>query len=114
MLQTSESEPDERGQKPPPDTPEVSRVKQGFAAVLRASLALLGALLIPFGVIVGFLTPFIPIGLPIVIVGVVLLARNAVWGRRFVQNTLTRHPTLERFAPEWLLRLIFGETTTEV
>ncbi len=84
-------------------------MQQSLAALIRSTLALLGALLIPVGVIVAFLTPILPVGLPIVILGVVLLARNAVWGRRFIQNTLARYPKLERFAPDWLMRLIFGE-----
>ena len=84
-------------------------VKQGVAAIIRSTLAILGAVLIPLGVIIAFLTPILPIGLPIVILGVVLLARNAVWGRRWLQGMLARHPKLERFAPDWLLRLIFGE-----
>lgn len=87
-----------------------SMVKQGVAAVLRSALAIFGAVLIPLGVIIAFLTPIIPVGLPIVILGVVLLARNAVWGRRWLQGMLARHPKLERFAPDWLLRLIFGES----
>jgi hypothetical protein len=86
-----------------------SMVKQGVAAIIRSALAILGAILIPLGVIIAFLTPILPIGLPIVILGVVLLARNAVWGRRWLQGMLARHPSLERFAPDWLLRLIFGE-----
>ncbi|MAI90811.1 MAG: hypothetical protein CBB65_10245 [Hyphomonadaceae bacterium TMED5] len=93
--------------------PPRSLVHQSVAAVFRSALAILGAALIPIGVIIAFLTPIIPVGLPIVILGVVLLARNAVWGRRFVQNTLARHPKLERFAPDWLLRLIFGEVHKE-
>ena len=87
----------------------VEHVQRGFTAIVRASLAALGALLIPLGIVIAFLTPILPIGLPIVILGVVLLARNAVWGRRFVQGTLRRHPGLERYAPDWLLKLIFGD-----
>ena len=85
-------------------------VARSVGAIIRGTLALLGLLLIPVGVIIAFLTPFLPIGLPIVILGVVLLARNAVWGRRWMQGVLARHPRLARFAPDWLMKLIFGES----
>lgn len=80
-------------------------------SLLRAVLAVLGAFLIVIGVPIAFVTPFpfVPIGLPIVILGVVLLARNSMIGKRWMQSMLQRHPTLERFAPHWLLNLILGE-----
>ena len=78
-------------------------------SIFRNALAILGVILIPTGVIVALLTPILPVGLPIVILGVVLIARNATWGKRILQSILNRHPTLERFAPDWLLKLIFGE-----
>lgn len=86
-----------------------SVVHRGLANIIRQTLALLGVLLIPIGVIVALLTPIIPVGLPIVILGVVLVARNALWGRRAFQAILARHPSLERFAPDWLMRLILGD-----
>lgn len=86
-----------------------SFVQQGVMRLVRTTLALLGAFLIPVGVVIAFLTPIIPVGLPIVILGVVLLARNALWGRRWLQSMLAKYPSLERFAPEWLLKLIFGD-----
>lgn len=93
----------------PKSGPSTSVFHQGLASLIRTTLALLGVLLIPIGVIVALLTPIIPVGLPIVILGVVLVARNALWGRRAFQAILARHPTLERFAPDWLMRMIFGE-----
>jgi len=57
---------------------------------------------------IAFVTPIIPVGLPIAILGVVLLGRNAMWGRRWMESVLARHPRVERFAPNWLMRLVFG------
>ena len=113
MFDTNDSDSAKRDADEARSKPRKSRVQERVMVIVRATLAIFGVILIPAGMIIGFLTPFIPIGLPIVIVGVVLLARNAVWGRRFVQNTLRRHPTLERFAPGWLLTLIFGDQTSE-
>ena len=68
------------------------------------------ALVILIGVPLAILTPFpfVPIGLPVVILGVVLLGRNAVWGRRWMERVLERHPTVEKYAPDWLMKLVFG------
>ena len=54
------------------------------------------------------LTGLIMIVVPIAILGVVLLGRNAMWGRRWMESVLARHPRVERFAPNWLMRLVFG------
>jgi hypothetical protein len=74
----------------------------------RQILAVLGLLLIIVAIPVGIATPFIPVGLPIAIFGVILLGRNAVWGRRWMEGVLARHPSVERFAPHWLMLLVFG------
>ncbi|MEM8920429.1 MAG: hypothetical protein AAGB25_03615 [Pseudomonadota bacterium] len=81
---------------------------KGVELVLRPVLALLGAGLIIAGIPIAIATPLIPIGLPVIILGVVLLARNSLAGRRWMQRTLKRHPSLKRFAPDWLVRLILG------
>lgn len=83
---------------------------QGMRTLIRQCLAVLGMILIVVGVPIAFLTPFpfVPIGLPVVILGVVLLGRNSVWGRRWMEGVIERHPTVERFAPDWLMRLVFG------
>ncbi|MAK60632.1 MAG: hypothetical protein CMK09_06610 [Ponticaulis sp.] len=109
MLQNSppENKAPEEGARNPGASGSI--VQQGLTRLIRATLALLGAILIPIGVVIAFLTPIIPVGLPIVILGVVLLARNAVWGRRWLQSMLAKYPKLERFAPDWLLKLIFGD-----
>ena len=89
----------------------VAAAKGGVVALFRPVLAVLGVILIIIGVPIAFLTPipFIPIGLPIVIIGVMLLARNSLTGRRWMQGMIAKHPSLKRFAPNWLLKLIFGD-----
>ncbi len=88
-----------------------TKAKGGVLKFLRPLLALLGMFFIVIGVPIAFLTPipFVPIGLPIVILGVVLLARNSLAGKRWMQNTIAKHPNLKRFAPNWLLQLILGD-----
>ncbi|MFC7291047.1 hypothetical protein [Hirschia litorea] len=94
------------------DTPNPAAVaKGGVMKILRPILALLGVFFIVIGVPIAFLTPipFVPIGLPIVILGVVLLARNSLTGKRWMRNVIAKHPSLKRFAPNWLLHLILGD-----
>ncbi|WP_371308890.1 hypothetical protein [Hyphomonas sp.] len=80
----------------------------------RQVLALIGLFMILIAIPIGFATPFIPVGLPIAIMGVVLLGRNAGWGRRWMERVMARHPHVERFAPHWLMRLVFGREKTTV
>ncbi|MCR9195409.1 MAG: hypothetical protein NXH88_11790 [Hyphomonas sp.] len=96
------------------------RLKQGAAAaplgvvgssvrtLIRQAFALLGLALIAVAVPIAFVTPLLPIGLPIAILGVVLLGRNSLWGRRWMEGVLDRHPRVERFAPNWLMKAVFG------
>ena len=88
----------------------INAVGSGMRTLVRQCFALLGLFLIIVGVPIAFLTPFpfIPIGLPIVILGVVLLGRNSIWGRNWMEGIMARHPTIERFAPNWLMKLVFG------
>ncbi len=86
----------------------VEVVGAGFRTFIRQALALLGLALIVIAIPIGFVTPFLPIGLPIAIVGVVLLGRNSIWGRRWMEGILSRYPKIERFAPNWLMKLVFG------
>ena len=74
----------------------------------RQILALTGLIMIVVAIPIAFVTPIIPVGLPIAILGVVLLGRNAMWGRRWMESVLARHPRVERLAPNWLMRLVFG------
>ncbi len=87
---------------------KINALRQGVNVAVRQMLALLGLVLIVLAVPVAFATPFIPVGLPMAIVGVVLLGRNAVWGRRWMESVLVRHPRLERMAPNWLMKRVFG------
>ncbi len=87
---------------------KINSLRQGVNVAVRQVLALIGLVLIILAVPVGFATPFIPVGLPMAIVGVVLLGRNAVWGRRWMEGMLARHPRLERMAPNWLMKRVFG------
>ena len=83
-------------------------LRNGVNVAFRQILALTGLIMIALAIPIAFLTPIVPVGLPIAIVGVVLLGRNAVWGRRWMESVLDRHPRVERFAPNWLMRLVFG------
>ncbi len=86
----------------------MKHIRNGVNVALRQVLALIGLLLIVIAIPVGIATPLLPVGLPIAIVGVVLLGRNAVWGRRWMESVLVKHPRVERFAPNWLMKLVFG------
>jgi len=83
-------------------------VGAGAREIVRQAMAAFGLFLILFGTVIGFLTPFLPIGSPIAIVGIVLLGRNSRWGKRWMESVLKRHPKIERFAPGWLMKLVFG------
>lgn len=76
--------------------------------LIRQAFALLGLALIAIAVPIAFVTPLLPIGLPIAILGVVLLGRNSLWGRRWMERVLERHPRVERFAPNWMMKAVFG------
>jgi len=84
------------------------RARRHVGGAFRQVLAVLGLLLIIVAIPIGIATPFIPVGLPIAILGVILLGRNAGWGRRGMEGILDRHPSVERFAPHWLMLLVFG------
>ena len=83
-------------------------VTVGLRAVVRQCLAVFGLSLIVLAIPIGILTPILPIGLPLAIVGVILLGRNAIWGKRWMESVMVRNPRVERFAPNWLMRAVFG------
>ena len=85
-------------------------VRTGVQTLIRQAFAILGLILIIIGVPLAAVTPFpfVPIGLPVVILGVVLLGRNSVWGRNWMEGVLRRWPSIERFAPNWLMKAVFG------
>jgi len=86
---------------------------KGVRLVGRQALALIGLFLVILSVPIGFVTPFLPIGLPIGIFGSALLARNSIWGQRLIRYLLRRYPRLEKIAPDWLLALILGKEKTD-
>lgn len=103
-------------QTPPPAFGQpIAAVGQGMRTLLRQFFALLGLVLIIIGVPLAIATPFpfVPIGLPVVILGVVLLGRNSLWGRRWMEGVLERHPKVEGFAPNWLMKLVFAREKGE-
>ena len=87
----------------------LGRVGTGARLIGRQFLALVGLVLVILSVPIGFLTPFLPIGLPIGVFGSALLARNSVWGQRLIRYLLKRYPRLEKITPAWLLKLILGQ-----
>jgi len=104
---------------PPDNTPLLSEpvyappkpihvLRNGVNVAARQLLAITGLGMIVLAIPIGIATPILPIGLPMAIVGVVLLGRNAVWGRRWMESILARHPRVERMAPNWLMRSVFG------
>ena len=91
---------------PPPMT--IRSLRKGVNVAYRQGLAAAGLGLLVLSVPVGILTPFVPVGLPMAVVGAVLLGRNAVWGRRWMESVLARHPRIEKMAPGWLMTQVFG------
>lgn len=104
-MQNAEPDPDEQMET---RRVPLQTVTTGFRTLVRQCLAILGLCLIVVAIPIAFVTPILPIGLPIAIVGVVLLGRNAIWGRRWMEGVLERNPRVERFAPNWLMRAVFG------
>ncbi len=83
-------------------------VGESVRTLIRQAFALLGLALIAIAITIAFVTPLLPIWLPIGILGVVLLGRNSLWGRRWMEGILERHPRVERFAPNWMMKAVFG------
>jgi len=110
MPEDGSSNYNEPDHKPGSGTAPLGVVKTGVQPLVRQALALLGMFFIIIGVPLAMATPFpfIPIGLPVVILGVVLLGRNSLWGRNWMEGVMRRHPMVERFAPNWLMKLVFG------
>jgi len=88
--------------------PPLGLVGSSVRIIVRQASALFGLFLIVIAIPIGVLTPFLPIGFPIAIVGVVLLGRNSLWGKRWMERVLVRHPQFERMAPNWLMKGVFG------
>ena len=85
-----------------------AQLRKQVNGALRQVLAIVGLMHIAVAIPIGMATPFLPIGLPIAIIGVILLGRNSVWGRRWMEGIMERFPHVERFAPHWLMKLVFN------
>ena len=70
-----------------------------------------GFALIFIGIVVAMLTPIpgVPIGAPISITGVALVARNSNRGRAWIARRIDKHPKLAKFVPDRLRAFIFGK-----
>ena len=94
-----------------PQTPSAKAQSSvwGWAhGVLRQVLAGLGLVLIIVAIPLAWATPFLPIGLPLGILGVILLGTNSIWGRNWMESVLHKHPWIERMAPHWLMHKVFN------
>lgn len=63
---------------------------------MKLALSLLGLLLLILSVPIGVLTPFLPVGLPLAVVGLVLVGRNSRLGRGVLLRTARRRPTMRQ------------------
>ena len=90
--------------------PPFGAVGQSMRTLIRQLFALIGLVMIIIAIPIAFVTPILPIGLPIAIVGVVLLGRNSIWGRNWMESVLARHPRMELFAPNWMMKAVFGRS----
>lgn len=63
---------------------------------MKLAYTVLGLLLLILSVPIGILTPFIPVGLPIAIVGLVLIGRNSRFGRGILIRTARRGPKMRQ------------------
>lgn len=63
---------------------------------MKLASSLLGVLLLILSFPIGILTPFIPVGLPIAVVGLVLIGRNSRTGRNMLVRTARRRPMLRQ------------------
>lgn len=63
---------------------------------MKAILSIVGVVLLVLAFPIGFLTPFIPVGLPMAIVGLVLIGRNSRFGKGMILTTARRHPRVRQ------------------
>jgi hypothetical protein len=63
---------------------------------MKALLSLVGIILLVLSFPIGALTPFIPVGLPMAIVGLVLIGRNSRLGKGMILTTARRHPRVRQ------------------
>jgi hypothetical protein len=72
--------------------------------VIRGICIVFGLLLMALSVPIGILTPFIPIGLPMGLLGLILVAAASKTAHRFITNQLRRVPWIWKH-----VRFAFGE-----
>jgi type IV secretory pathway TrbD component len=63
---------------------------------MKALLSLVGIILLVLSFPIGALTPFIPVGLPMAIVGLVLIGRNSRLGKGMILTTARRNPRMRQ------------------
>lgn len=63
---------------------------------MKLVLSLVGIVLLVLALPIGALTPFIPVGLPMAIVGLVLIGRNSRLGKGMILTTARRHPRMRQ------------------
>ncbi len=59
---------------------------------MKILMSLVGLILVILAVPIGALTPFIPVGLPMAILGMVLIGRNSRLGKGMIATTARRYP----------------------
>ena len=59
---------------------------------MKLILSLIGLVLVVLSIPIGMLTPFIPIGLPMAIVGLVMIGRNSRYGKGAIMKTARKYP----------------------
>ncbi len=74
----------------------------------RQALAGLGAALLLIALPAGLLTPGLPLGLVLAVLGAMLLSLHWVWARRWLDEAVLRHPTIEAVMPASLVRALLG------
>ena len=69
---------------------------------MKIILSALGVVIVILSIPIGALTPFLPVGLPLTILGIVLIGRNSRWGKRLVVSAARWNPRTRK-----LYRLAF-------
>ena len=83
----------------------IRRLVAWSVGVLAASV---GLFIILFGFVIGILTPLLPIGLPIALVGVFVLTRSP-WGQHLMVRMLERYPRIKRLIPRKVLNILLSK-----
>ena len=83
----------------------IRRLVAWSVGVLAASV---GLFIILFGFVIGILTPLLPIGLPIALVGVFVLTRSP-WGQHLMVRLLERYPRIKSLIPRRILNVVLSK-----